>query len=96
MTPQVPAIPGMTPLGIPDQQVTAFVDYCLEFYGDNGIYVYNFTAEEILEALREYVALEDTKFYGDSADREFVRDIVFERRAKFQAEQQEIINNIIL
>jgi len=82
MTPQVSAIPGVTPLGIPDQQLQHFVNYCLEFYGVNGIYDYGFTAEEIVSATREYCSLEDTKFYGDTADREFVRDIVFKNRGE--------------
>lgn len=80
MTPQVTALPGMTPLGI--DPLNRFVEYCLEFYGDKGIYDYGFTQEEILAATRIYCDKEDTEFYGDTADREFVRDIVFELRSK--------------
>jgi hypothetical protein len=80
MTPQVQAIPGMTPLGI--NPLPRFVEYCLEFYGDKGIYDYGFTAEEIVRATKIYCDREDTCFYGDTADREFVRDIVFELRGE--------------
>jgi hypothetical protein len=94
MTPQVPPIDGVTPLGI--DPLAHFVTYCLEFYGANGIYDYGFTEAEIQEATRIYCLREDTKFYGDSADREFVRDIVFEIREEQARQQQEIIDNIIL
>lgn len=80
MTPQIPALDGVTPLGI--DPLASFVSYCLEFYGDNGIYNYGFTEQEIRKATAIYCAKEDTQFYGDTADREFVRDIVFELRGE--------------
>ena len=80
MTPQVPALDGVTPLGT--DPLASFVTYCLEFYGENGIYDYGFTEAEIRQATRIYCARPDTQFYGDTADREFVRDIVFEIRGE--------------
>jgi len=82
MTPQVTALPGMTPLGLPQDPTERFIAYTLEFYGDKGIYDYGFTREEVVKAIAQYKALEDTQFLGDTADREFVRDIVFELRGE--------------
>jgi len=82
MTPQVTALPGMTPLGLPQDPTERFIAYTLEFYGDKGIYDYGFTREEVVKAIAQYKALKDTQFLGDTADREFVRDIVFELRGE--------------
>jgi hypothetical protein len=82
MTPQVQALPGMTPLGLPEDPQERFIAYTLEFYGVNGIYKYDFTREEVIEAIEMYKDLEDTQFLGDTADREFVRDIVFHNRGE--------------
>jgi hypothetical protein len=81
-TPQVSALPGMTPLGLPEDPTERFIAYTLEFYGDNGIYDYGFTREEVVKAIAMYKDLEDTQFLGDTADREFVRDIVFHNRGE--------------
>lgn len=82
MTPQVTALPGMTPLGLPEDPTERFIAYTLEFYGVNGIYKYDFTREEVIRAIEMYKDLEDTQFLGDTADREFVRDIVFHNRGE--------------
>jgi hypothetical protein len=82
MTPQVTALPGMTPLGLPEDPQERFIAYTLEFYGVNGIYKYDFTREEVIKAIEMYKDLEDTQFLGDTADREFVRDIVFHNRGE--------------
>jgi hypothetical protein len=82
MTPQVTALPGMTPLGLPEDPQERFIAYTLEFYGVNGIYKYDFTREEVIRAIEMYKDLEDTQFLGDTADREFVRDIVFHNRGE--------------
>ena len=82
MTPQVTALPGMTPLGLPEDPTERFIAYTLEFYGVNGIYKYDFTREEVIKAIEMYKDLEDTQFLGDTADREFVRDIVFHNRGE--------------
>jgi hypothetical protein len=81
-TPQVTALPGMTPLGLPEDPQERFIAYTLEFYGVNGIYKYDFTREEVIRAIEMYKDLEDTQFLGDTADREFVRDIVFHNRGE--------------
>ena len=81
-TPQVTALPGMTPLGLPEDPQERFIAYTLEFYGVNGIYKYDFTREEVIKAIEMYKDLEDTQFLGDTADREFVRDIVFHNRGE--------------
>jgi hypothetical protein len=82
MTPQVQALPGMTPLGLPEDPTERFIAYTLEFYGVDGIYKYDFTREEVIKAIEMYKDLEDTDFLGDTADREFVRDIVFHNRGE--------------
>lgn len=82
MTPQVTALPGMTPLGLPEDPTERFIAYTLEFYGVDGIYKYDFTREEVIKAIEMYKDLEDTDFLGDTADREFVRDIVFHNRGE--------------
>jgi hypothetical protein len=82
MTPQVTALPGMTPLGLPEDPTERFIAYTLEFYGVDGIYKYDFTREEVVKAIEMYKDLEDTDFLGDTADREFVRDIVFHNRGE--------------
>jgi hypothetical protein len=82
MTPQVTALPGMTPLGLPEDPQERFIAYTLEFYGCDGIYKYDFTREEVIKAIEMYKDLEDTQFLGDTADREFVRDIVFHNRGE--------------
>jgi len=78
-TPQVEALPGMTPLGFPDN----FTAYMLEFYGPQGIYDYGFTAEQINLATQLYktrlsVNYPGQEFEGDSVDRERVRDIILQ------------------
>jgi len=82
MTPQVTALPGMTPLGLPEDPSERFIAYTLEFYVVDGIYKYDFTREEVIKAIEMYKDLEDTDFLGDTADREFVRDIVFHNRGE--------------
>jgi hypothetical protein len=72
----------MTPLGLPEDPQERFIAYTLEFYGVNGIYKYDFTREEVIRAIEMYKDLEDTQFLGDTADREFVRDIVFHNRGE--------------
>lgn len=82
MTPQVTALAGMTPLGLPEDPTERFIAYTLEFYGKSGIYDYGFTRAEVIRAINEYKVQEDTQFLGDTADREFVRDIVFRNRGE--------------
>lgn len=56
-----------------------FIEYCLDFYGKNGIYDYGFTVEEIELATRLYqlgCERSGEKFCGDTIDRERVRDII--------------------
>jgi hypothetical protein len=57
-----------------------FTRYMLEFYGPNGIYDYGFTADQINLATQLYKTrmTADQEFYGDSVDRENVRDIILD------------------
>lgn len=60
-----------------------FIDYVLSFYSAEEDSVYPemaFTRTEVLEALLVYSARWPGKFYGDSLDRERVRDIVLDMR----------------
>ena len=54
-----------------------FVDYVYDFYGKNGIYDMGATRDNITTATIDYIASDDSlPFYGDSLDRERVRDIL--------------------
>ena len=55
-----------------------FTQYMLDFYGPNGVYPEGFTSTQISLATQLYkIRLpEGTEFYGDSIDRERVRDII--------------------
>ena len=58
-----------------------FIDYCLAFYGDGGIYDFKMTREELTEGLeRRLKNRPDVPFEGDTIDREFVRDEVLAMR----------------
>ena len=59
-----------------------FTQYMLDFYGPNGIYPLGFTGEQISLATQLYKCRlpEGAEFYGDSIDRERVRDIILEAR----------------
>ena len=54
-----------------------FVNYVYDFYGKNGIYDMGATRDNITTATIDYLASDDSlPFYGDSLDRERVRDIL--------------------
>ena len=59
-----------------------FTQYMLDFYGPNGVYPLGFTAEQISLATQLYKCRlkEGQEFYGDSIDRERVRDIILSAR----------------
>jgi len=59
-----------------------FTEYMLDFYGPKGIYPFKFTTTEINIATQLYKTRlpQGREFYGDSIDREAVRDIIFEAR----------------
>ena len=64
---------------------TDFINYCLDFYGWNGLYDQGRTKEQIAYATTLYldaIAHYDSDTYtwgnGDSLDRELVRDIMNE------------------
>ena len=51
--------------------------YVYDFYGKNGIYDMGATVSQIQTATIDYIASDDSlPFYGDSLDRERVRDIL--------------------
>ena len=72
------------------QNFNEFINYCLDFYGQGGLYDQKRTKEQIayattlyLDACAYYEGLEDKDQYhvmtwgnGDSLDRERVRDIM--------------------
>jgi hypothetical protein len=57
-----------------------FYRYCLDFYGPGGIYDYAFSRELIETATQRYRSRLDParEFYGDTVDREAVRDIILD------------------
>tara|TARA_R100000388_G_C7162234_1_gene119812 strand:+ start:228 stop:449 length:222 start_codon:yes stop_codon:yes gene_type:complete len=60
-----------------------FIDYCLEFYGNHGIYDLKMTREELERGLeRRLQNRPDVAFDGDTIDRELVRDEVLEMRSE--------------
>jgi hypothetical protein len=58
-----------------------FINYCLDFYGSDGIYPIGATKETITKAvdiLSEVLIVSQKEFCGDSTDRELIRDILLE------------------
>ena len=63
------------------KEILEFVDYCLDFSGHGGIYDYGFSVEEILMGMmRRFNYRPSIDFDGDTVDREYVREMVFEIR----------------
>ena len=59
------------------KRMNEFVDYVYDFYGKNGIYDMGATVSQIQTATIHYIGSDDSlPFYGDSLDRERVRDIL--------------------
>lgn len=61
-----------------------FIDYCMSFYGPDGLYDRNFNTTEIrlaLDLLKCRLASEGSEFVGDTIDREFIRDIILDARS---------------
>ena len=57
-----------------------FVNYVYDFYGKNGIYDMGATRDNITTATIHYIGSDDSlPFYGDSLDRERVRDIMISK-----------------
>lgn len=58
-----------------------FYRYCADFYGAGGIYDYGFSPEQIQRATQIYRSRlpAEREFYGDTVDREAVRDIVLDQ-----------------
>lgn len=53
-----------------------FLHYCLDFYGEGGIYECGLTLEDLSKALKIRKTFSfATEYAGDSLDREMVRDI---------------------
>ena len=53
-----------------------FSDYCMSFYGPQGLYPMGMTPDEIQKAVRLMDLVGNLELEGDSIDRERVRDIV--------------------
>lgn len=62
--------------------MTQFIDYCMEFYGPNGIYPLNFTRDQIRIATDLYLTT-SREFCGDTVDRENIRDIVLQATGQY-------------
>ena len=59
------------------KRMNEFVSYVYDFYGKNGIYDMGATVSQIQTATIDYIGSDDSlPFYGDSLDRERVRDIL--------------------
>jgi hypothetical protein len=54
--------------------IKKFIDYCMDFYGPQGLYPMGMTPDEITKAARLISLWGDLE--GDSVDRERARDIV--------------------
>ena len=69
-----------------------FTQYMLDFYGPNGIYPLGFNATQISLATQLYKTRlpEGVEFYGDTVDRERVRDIILEARESVVPEYAKI------
>ena len=70
-----------------------FTQYMLDFYGPNGIYPEGFNEIQIYLAIEVYKKRLDAagdKFYGDSIDRERVRDIILGARESVVPEYAKI------
>jgi hypothetical protein len=69
-----------------------FTQYMLDFYGPNGIYPFGFTSTQISLAVQLYKCRlpEGTEFYGDTVDRENVRDIILAAREETVPEYSKI------
>ena len=53
-----------------------FIDYTMDFYGQQGLYPMGMTPDEIQKAVRLMDLFGNFDLEGDSVDRERVRDIV--------------------
>lgn len=63
------------------KEILEFVDYCLAFYGHGGIYDFEFSVEEVLMGMiKRFHYRPSIDFDGDTVDREYVREMVFEIR----------------
>lgn len=62
-------------------EVRDFVNQCLKFYGESGVYEYGFTFDEICEGIIDRFKAEPVlDFLSDTVDREIVREMVFSIR----------------
>jgi len=63
-----------------NEQLTEFVDYVLDFYGNDGIYDMGATRNEVILATENVIsAFGITNFEGDTVDRERVRDVMINK-----------------
>lgn len=58
------------------ESLEQFYSYVLSFYGSDGIYPIGATMDMVMEATEKYLREPETKFCGDSFDREHIRDIM--------------------
>ena len=56
--------------------LSQFIEYCMGFYGPQGLYPMGMTPAEIQKAVRLMDLVGNLDLEGDSIDRERVRDIV--------------------
>jgi hypothetical protein len=64
-----------------ENDIADFIEYCLDFYGHGGIYDYGFQPWEVVEGtIKRFGYRPSMDFDGDTVDREYVREMVFEIR----------------
>lgn len=74
-----------------------FIEYCLCFYGENGLYPEFFnqcplSIDDLNRALDLRLVWKEVPFCGDTLDRELIRDILFVLKGK--AKISEVENSI--
>lgn len=87
---------GDNPMAVVKEEDTAvgtmdeFYSYVLDFYGPDGIYDMGATEEEVKKATEIVKNDVGDDFYGDSVDREKVRDVIlFQMRSEEEREEAE-------
>lgn len=63
-------------------ELNDFVDYVMEFYGPDGIYPMGANPTVVRKATNDCMKIAKIKgdeFYGDSIDRELIRDLLIDK-----------------
>ena len=57
-------------------EMEEFIEYCMDFYGDGGVYDMGATRDQVIRATANYLIDPHVPFTGDSLDREQVRGVL--------------------